>query len=135
MIEVSPYMPTIWAMAAMGSLLLVQVLVVDLVGIKAGHKPGTPVVPDSDSFLFRATRAHANSNESIAIFIIFALVGVLTAVPADWLNYAAWGYLLSRVVHMLSYYANWPLARSIAFGFSLAGLFGMLVAIAKGWVP
>lgn len=134
MIEVSPYMPTIWAMAAMGSLLLVQVLVVDLAGIRSGHKPGTPVEADTSSFLFRATRAHANTNESIAIFILFALVGVLCGVPADWLNYAAWGYLVSRVVHMLAYYVNWSLARSIAFGFSLAGLFGMLVAIVRGWL-
>lgn len=134
MIDVSPYLPTIWAMAAIGSLLLIQVLVVDLAGIKAGHKPGTPVEANTSSFLFRATRAHANTNETIAIFIIFAVAGVLSSVPANWLNYAAWGYLGSRVIHMLSYYANWSLVRSIAFGFSLAGLFGMLVAIAKGWV-
>ena len=129
-----PYAPTLWATGAMGSLLLVQLLVVDLASIKARHRPGTPIEVDHGKFLFRATRAHANTNESIAAFILLALFAVLSAASAGWLNALSWAYVVARVAHMLFYYAGLQLLRSIAFGAGLAALFGMFFVGLSPWV-
>ncbi|HEY3078181.1 MAG TPA: MAPEG family protein [Burkholderiales bacterium] len=126
-------MPTIWAMGATGGLLLVQLLVLDVAGLKARHRPGAPVEPDHGNFLFRASRAHANTNESIAAFILLGLFGVLSAAPAGWLNTLSWVYILARIAHMLCYYANVQLLRSLSFGVGLAALFGMLVVGVLAW--
>jgi len=130
----SPYMPTIWAMGSTGFLMLIQLLVADLAGVKSRHKPGTPVAPDTESFFFRATRSHANTNESVGIFILLAVSGLFSSAPPQWLNVMAWVYFTSRAVHMLCYYANRAMFRSIAFGFSLAALFGMCAMIAVAWL-
>ena len=69
-------------MGAAGTLLLLQLLVADIAGMKVPHIPGAPIEPDHSNFLFRAHRAHralGNMNESVSIFIIFALVGILSA--------------------------------------------------------
>lgn len=122
-----PYVPTIWAMGATGGLLLIQLLVLDLAALQAKHRPGTPVEPDHSNFLFRAARAHANTNESIAGFILLSLFCVLSAAPAAWLNTLSWVYVLARVAHMLCYYAGVHFFRSLSFGVGLTALFGMLV--------
>jgi len=120
-------------MGATGALLLIQLLVLDVAGLKARHRPGTPVEPDHGNFLFRASRAHANTNESIAAFILLAFFGVLSAAPAGWLNTLSWVYVLARIAHMLCYYAGVHLLRSLSFGVGLAALFGMLVVGVLAW--
>lgn len=120
------YHPTIAAMASIGALLLLQLIVADLTGIKAKHKPGHPIPPDSRSFLFRAARAHANTNESIAIFMLFAMTGMLAGANPAWLNNLSWAYVLCRAVHMAVYYLGWFLPRAIVFGLSLFVFAGML---------
>jgi uncharacterized MAPEG superfamily protein len=129
-----PYAPTIWAMGAMAGLFLVQILVVDFASIKAKHPPGTPVAADHGNFLFRAVRAHANTNEGIASFILLVLFGILSAVSPLWLNGLAWAYVLGRMGHMLCYYANMPTLRSTFFGVGLAALLAMLVAGVLPWL-
>lgn len=133
MIDVSAYLLTIWAMAGMATLMLVQILIADFAGIRVGHAPGSPVPADPRSFFFRATRAHANSNESVAIFGLLAVVGILVEAPAGWLNFATVGYVMTRAMYTMAYYANWALFRSIAFGISLAMLAAMLVASIRVW--
>jgi len=123
---VAPYIPTVWALGMSGALLLVQLLVVDLAGLKARHRPGTPVDPDPGNFLFRATRAHANTNESIAAFVLLVLFALLSAASPLWVNALSWAYVAARAAHMLFYYAGLPLPRTIAFAASLIALFGML---------
>ncbi len=130
-----PYASTVWAMGISGALLLIQLLVVDLAGIKARHRPGTPVEADHGDFLFRAARAHANTNESIAAFTLLALFGVLSAASPGWLNVLSWAYVAARVAHMACYYAGLQLPRSVAFGVALAALFGMLVVGVSAWAP
>jgi uncharacterized MAPEG superfamily protein len=122
-----PYGATIWAMGIMGGLLLVQLIVVDVAGIRAGHAPGTAVTGDHSSFLFRVTRAHANTNESIAVFILLGLFGVLHGAAPGWLNLCAIVYVAARVAHMLCYYADLKLARSASFAVAFLALLGMLV--------
>src|SRR5438876_9648023 len=120
-------------MGATGGVLLIQLLVLDVAGLKVRHRPGTPVEADHGNFLFRASRAHANTNESIAAFILLALFGVLSAAPAGWLNTLAWVYVLARIAHMLCYYANVQLLRSLSFGVGLVALLGLLIVVVLAW--
>jgi uncharacterized MAPEG superfamily protein len=122
-----PYSPTIWAFFATGGLLLVQIVVVDVAGIRARHAPGTPVAADPRSFLFRAVRAHGNTNESVAVFILLALFGVLAMVSPTPLNVLSWTYVAARVAHMAFYYAGIAPLRSASFAISLLALLGMFV--------
>jgi len=123
-----PYASTVFAMLATATLLLVQVLVLDLAGIKAKHVPGTPVHADHGSFLFRAARAHANTNESVAAFILLAVVAMFTSASPTWVNASAWAYVGGRLGHMLCYYADLRVARSVAFALSLLALISLLLA-------
>lgn len=127
------YHPTVWAMGTVAGLFLIQILIVDFSSIRAKHPPGTPVPVDHNNFLFRATRAHANTNESIAAFALLALAGILSTAPAAWLNGLAWTYVLGRTAHMLCYYANLGLARSSAFALALVALLGMLLVTVMSW--
>lgn len=131
-LELMPYTTTICALGAMGALLVTQILVLDVASIRAKHPPGAPVAVDHGKFLFRATRAHANTNENIAAFILLALFGLLGAANPTGLGAMAWVYVAGRVGHMLFYYANIPAARSVAFGVGLAGLLGMLAVSLVG---
>ncbi|WP_342116674.1 MAPEG family protein [Pseudoduganella sp. OTU4001] len=128
------YAPTLWAMGSAGALLLLQLIVADLVAIRSGHRAGTPIPPDFNKFLFRAARAHANTNESIAAFTLFAIAGILSGASPAWLNALAWAYLACRLAHMASYYANKKAARSTAFGISLLVLLGMFAANLIAWM-
>ena len=116
------------AMGAAGALLLLQLLVADIAGMKVPHTPGAPIEPDHNNFIFRAHRALGNMNESIAIFIIFTLVGILSAADPVWLGRLAWVYIAARTAYMLCYWFNIKLMRSGFFGISLLVLLGL------GWV-
>jgi uncharacterized MAPEG superfamily protein len=122
-----PYGTTIWAMGIMGGLILVQILVLDLAGMGSGHVPGAPVTADHGSFFFRATRAHANTNESIAAFVLLALFGILHNAAPGWLNLLAVVYVGARIAHMVCYYLGIGILRSTAFAVALFALIGMLV--------
>jgi len=123
-----PYATTVWMLGLMGILMLVQLSVLDVAGIRAGHVPGSPVTGDHGQFFFRAARAHANTNESIAIFMLAALFGIILHASPRWLNGAAVVFVAARGAHMLCYYGNVPLARSGAFVVAFIALIVMLAA-------
>ncbi len=129
-----PYTSTVLALGAVATLFLVQVLVLDLVSMRARHLPGSPVATDHDNLLFRVTRAHANTNETIAAFILLALFGMLSGAAPSWLAVSAWIYFAGRVAHMAFYYADLRTARSGAFVVALLGLVGMLLGGAGAWL-
>lgn len=124
-----PYAFTVLAMAATAALFLVQLLVLDVAGIQSRHVPGTPVPPDHASFLFRAVRAHANTNESIAAFILLSVVAVFASASPAWTNAGAWLYVAGRLGHMACYYFDLKTARSISFAVSLLALFLLLFTV------
>lgn len=121
-------------MGVLAALYLVQITMVDITSIKAKHSPGTPVEPNHDNFLFRAVRAHANTNEGIAGFILLVLFGVLSAAPAPWLNGMAWMYVLARVGYTVCYYADFRSLRSVLFGMALLALVAMLITGIVAWL-
>ncbi len=129
----NPYKITILVSGLTGLLLLIQILIVDLVAIMKRHTPGYPVENDHNNFLFRATRVPANTNESIAVFILFALFGVFSESNAFYLNMFSVIYLVGRVAHMIFYYFNSKIARSISFGLSVLGLLGMFITALLEW--
>lgn len=116
------YMPTIYVMAAMGALLLIQLVIVDLVGIRERHVPGTAAPEDHGNRLFRVTRAFANTNESVTAFILIALFAMFSASSPTAVNLLAGLYLIGRIVHMLSYYVGASKPRAIGFGLGLVSL-------------
>lgn len=123
----SIYLPTFWALVGMAGLLFLQLLVVDVLGIVRRHPPGTPVAPSSKDLLFRVTRAHANSNESMAMFILLAFAGMFLGAQAQWLNGLCVAYVVCRLGYTLVYYLNWRRLRSTIFGLSLVMLLGLLL--------
>ena len=116
---------TIAALAAAGGLQLIQLLIADVAGIKNGHNPGVTIKADHDKFHFRSARTVANMNESVAIFILFALAGILAGADPAWLGRLAWGYTLARVLYAVCYWFNIKKLRSTMFGISLLALAGM----------
>jgi uncharacterized MAPEG superfamily protein len=121
------YFPTFSALVAAAGLVLFQLIIADLSAIRAKHRAGTPIPPDFSRFYFRAARVHANTNESVSVFIALALAGVFFAAAPAWINVLSLAYIACRIAHMLSYYANNKFARSTAFGLSLVVLLAMFI--------
>jgi len=119
------YGPMILAFGAMGGLFLLQLLVVDFAGIRAKHTPGVPVEPDPSDFYFRAVRAHANTNESIAAFVLLALFCMWTDATPSWTNGAGVAFVAARASHMVCYWAGYSIARSASFAIALLSLIAL----------
>lgn len=122
-----PYTSALAACVTLGGLIFIQVLVVDFAGIKAKHVPGMPVTDGHASFLFRAVRALANTNETLGLFLLLMFAALLLQASAAWVNGLAWSFTVARGLHMVCYYARWGSARGIAFGAGLLAQFGLLI--------
>lgn len=131
---IAPYRVTVLVMGLSGLLFLLQLAIVDLVGIKRRHTPGFTIEQNHDSFLFRASRALANSNESAAIFVLLALFSIFSSASAAWLNAFSVMYFLGRAGHMVFYYGNLQIPRSMAFAVSFVGLLGIFFAGLHSWL-
>ena len=121
------YELTIYAIGALALLLLFQLLVADVVGILSKHTPGSTIAGGHSDLLFRVSRTVANSNESIAIFVLAALFCILSGASPTYTAYGAWGFVLSRVLYAIFYYSNLQILRSTIFGISLLCLLGLLL--------
>ena len=130
----STYTPTVLATGITGGLLLLQLLIVDVAGIFSRHIPGTSVQAEHENFLFRATRAHANTNESVSSFMLLVLFAVVSSASPTWLNNLSVLYVVGRIGHMCFYYANMKLLRSVSFAVSLLALFGILGLGCVAWL-
>ena len=112
---------------------IVQLIVLDITGILSKHQPGSTVAVNHDSFLFRASRAFGNTNETIAIFILASLFCVFVNASPFVTEAAAWSYVLARVLYAVCYYANFQLFRSIVLGVSLISLIVLYAAGLFAW--
>jgi len=122
-----PYGSSFAAWLIVGSAYLIQALVADLAAVRAHHTPGMPVASGHDDFLFRATRAHANTNESLTAFVVLSLAAMLLGASPWWANGLAWGFALARVGHMIAYYTNQRLLRGVAFSLGFGCLVGLVI--------
>lgn len=130
---IEPYKITVLVMGLAGLIFFIQLAVLDVVGLKTKHTPGYPISADHNEFLFRVSRALSNTNESVAIFILFVAFSILSSANPLWLNISALVYLVGRIAHMLFYYLNLKLLRSISFLVSLVGLMAMFVVGILSW--
>lgn len=132
--NISAYHLTGLAMGLTGGLLFLQLLVADIAGMKGSRVPGAPIEPDHNNFLYRASRTMGNMNESVAIFIIFTLVGILSGADPVWLGRFALLYVGARALFTVCYWFNIKLLRSVCFGVSLIALLGLGVIMAGGLI-
>lgn len=123
----APYHSGLLALLALAALMVVQFAVADLTGIRAKHEPGTPVAGGHGSFLFRATRTYANSNENLGLLLLLVVVCFFTAAAAPGVNALLWGYFAARVAYTVCYYADWRTLRSIVFGLGALAQVGLLI--------
>ncbi len=121
------YELTIYSWGALALLMLIQLIVDDVIGIKARHVPGTPPEQNHADPLFRASRVVGNTNESLGIYLILALFCIFNGADATNTAYLSWTYVAGRTAYAFCYYFNKPTLRSVMFGITLLVLIGMLV--------
>ncbi len=121
------YALAVSSLGILALLMLVQILVLDFTGIRRGHPPGHPINSGPEDFLFRAARAHGNSNENLPTLLLIAAFCFLVNADPDWVNPLMLVFVAARAGHMLCYYADLRLARSISFGVGLVATIGLLM--------
>jgi uncharacterized MAPEG superfamily protein len=122
--------PIVAAMVVMAAAFLVQFVIADVAGIRAGHVPGMPVASGHDDFFFRAARAQANTNESLPLFVLLCVAAIFAGANPTWSSYAAWGFVAARIGHMAAYYADLRPLRSVMFAIGAVCLVVLLVVTA-----
>jgi uncharacterized MAPEG superfamily protein len=127
----SHYSPAIFGFGVFGVIYLLQLVVADFAALRQGHTPGTSVEQGHDNFLFRATRAHANTSESIGAFILIGGFAVAAGGAPTWVNGLVWAFIGLRVGHMLAYYFDQRQLRSAVFGLSMLCLFVLFTVGAR----
>ena len=131
---IEPYQITVLVMGLSGFTFFVQLLIADVIGLKVKHTPGYPIEPDHNNIHFRSSRAISNTNESVAIFILLVSFSILSTANPVLLNICSVAYLTGRVGHMLFYYFDLKLLRSISFGVSLLGLMATFIVGIVAWL-
>ena len=122
-----PYHTSVLGLLTLAVLAMIQFLVADVVGIRAKQVPGLPVKGGHDSFLFRATRANANTAENLGLFLLLVLLCFFSAANPKWTAIGIWVFVAARAAHMSFYYADLRTLRSAAFGVGLIGELVLLV--------
>ncbi|MEL6438625.1 MAG: MAPEG family protein [Cyanobacteria bacterium J06621_8] len=92
--------------------------------VQVGYDMGAPraMFDRLPGYAQRATWAHQNSFEALAIYGLAALMAYATGVESDWAKIAAIAFLVARLLYSVFYIANIPLGRSLMFAVgSLAG--------------
>ena len=130
----SAYSESVIALGVLAVLMLVQLLIADVIGIKQKHIPGTSVPSDHKLLLFRATRTVANTNESIGIFLVAFVFAVLSGASTSWVGYSVWGFVIARAIYALMYYADRRMMRSIVFVFVLLSMLSLIAAGMAVWL-
>ncbi len=122
----SSYELTTYSLGALALLMLVQMTVADVIGIRAKQIPGTPPEQNHENPLFRASRTVANTNESIGVYLVVILFCIFSGADATYTGYLSWTFVIGRVIYAVCYYTNQQTLRSTVFGISLLALVGLL---------
>ena len=70
-------------------------------------------------FRARANAAQANLFESLPLFFAAVIIASMANAPQNTVDLLAIGFVLTRIVYLICYLANWPTTRSVVW---LAGL-------------
>jgi uncharacterized MAPEG superfamily protein len=127
------YPGTVLAWLLVGVLLLVQVLVADVVALRRRHTPGAPIEGGHDAFLWRADRAHRNTNETLGAFVLLTLAAIAVEAHPVAVNGLALAYATGRAAHMVCYWADLRIPRSVAWAASVLALAGLAIVAALGF--
>jgi uncharacterized MAPEG superfamily protein len=127
---VATYHTSFCALVGVAVLWMIQALAVDWYGIRTRHIPGTPVSGGHSSVVFRVFRAHGNTTENLTAFVLCALLAMLLGGPAAWVDGLTVAFFAGRLGHMLCYYADIRLPRSVFFGIGLAATGGLALCAA-----
>ncbi len=73
-----------------------------------------------EGFRARAVAAQQNTWEALLLFAIAVIVAHMLLGPTDSVNQMAVGFVISRLVYILAYVANWAMARTLVW---LVGFF------------
>lgn len=126
-----PYHASVLGLFALAVLTLIQFAVADYMLIREKQVPGMPVTAGHDSFLFRATRAHANTNDNLGLFLLLVLLCLFSGANTQWTSTAIWVFVAARVAHMVCYYADLRAMRSGAFVVGTIAELGLLGVAAQ----
>lgn len=107
-----------------------QVLVADLVSVRRKNTPGLPFEGGHDDFLWRADRAHRNTNETLGAFLLLTLAAIAVEAHPVAVNGLALAYAGGRAAHMVCYWADLRIPRSVAWVASLLALVGLAISVA-----
>jgi uncharacterized MAPEG superfamily protein len=77
----------------------------------------------------RATRALANMQEALPVFITLALLNVILAPQATLAVMGAWLFFIARVLYVPTYLAGVPVARTLIWVAGWVGLILMLIPV------
>jgi len=102
-------------------------LIADFVGIRLKHIPGSTIPSDHSNFLFRASRVVADTNETIAIFILAIIFCVFSSASPQSVAFISWIFFILRFCYAVCYYCNLKILRSVVFGISLLALIALIV--------
>ncbi|MEE4302396.1 MAG: MAPEG family protein [Pseudomonadales bacterium] len=124
------YPGTVFAWLLVAVLLLLQVLVADVVSVRRKHTPGAPIDGGHDDFLWRADRAHRNTNETLGAFVLLTLAAVAVEAHPVAVNGLALVYAAGRAAHMACYWADLRVPRSVSWVVALLALVGLAILVA-----
>lgn len=122
----TPYASTIFAVGVLAAVQVLQQLVADFVAIRRKHEPGMPACGGHDDLLFRSSRAFANSVENTGVFLLVLAFAVLRGTDPTWVDRLVWVFVAGRAGHMLCYWFDVRLARSLFFTLGLLAVIGLL---------
>ena len=125
--DLTMYSVSLFALVSMAALMLVQIVVNDVAGIKRRKIPGTMVEQSHRDFLFRASRTVANTNDVAVVFLMLVLANIFLTANPVYLAIATWSFVSARMTYSLCYYANWQSARSASFGIGLIALGALVI--------
>ena len=124
---IQAYQITVAAIGGLAILMFCQLIIADLVGIRSKHTPGGTIPTDHNNLHFRVSRTMANTNESVGLFILAVIFCILSGSSPMATAYAAWGFVLARILFAMFYYINLKLWRSVSFGLSLLALLALII--------
>lgn len=124
---IAPYASTVFAVGVLAAIQVLQQLVADLVAIRRKHEPGTALPGGHDDLLFRSGRAFANSVENTGVFLLTLAFAVLREADPSWVDRLVWAHVAGRAGHMVCYWLDARLARSLFFTIGLLAVIGLLV--------
>ena len=77
----------------------------------------------------RASRALANMQEALPVFLALALMNMIVGTAAATALTGGWVFLIARVIYVPLYFAGIPVLRTLAWGAGWVGLVMMLIPL------